>query len=339
MNKKWLTALALSGFLLAGGSAFAMEPTINVDSSTANMPNKAESHLLKVNVVTPEIKQISGVVYEQVPSRGYENVAMKMDILKPQSKTPLPAIVYVTGGGFINANKDNGIQLRMHLAEAGYVVASIEYRVAPTAVFPQPLEDVKASIRYLRANAKKFNIDPDRIGIVGGSAGGYLTAMAGVTSGTTTFDKGENLDQSSSVKAAVDLYGLYGLSDLTRIGDDYSDAVKEAHKSAGATEALWVNGSPVFGGRDGGILADPAAAKAADPMTYVGKNSAPMLLMHGTKDFVVSPSQTDLLFQALRKEGIPSDRYLVEGAAHGGVYWDQAEALSIITDFFNKYLK
>lgn len=335
MNKKWLTALALSGFLLAGGSAFAMEPTINVDSSTANMPNKAESHLLKVNVVTPEIKQISGVVYEQVPSRGYENVAMKMDILKPQSKTPLPAIVYVTGGGFINANKDNGIQLRMHLAEAGYVVASIEYRVAPTAVFPQPLEDVKASIRYLRANANKFNIDPDRIGIVGGSAGGYLTAMAGVTSGTTTFDKGENLDQSSSVKAAVDLYGL---SDLTRIGDDYSDAVKEAHKSAGATEALWVNGSPVFGGRDGGILADPAA-KAADPMTYVGKNSAPMLLMHGTKDFVVSPSQTDLLFQALRKEGIPSDRYLVEGAAHGGVYWDQAEALSIITDFFNKYLK
>ena len=335
MNKKWLTALALSGFLLAGGSAFAMEPTINVDSSTANMPNKAESHLLKVNVVTPEIKQISGVVYEQVPSRGYENVAMKMDILKPQSKTPLPAIVYVTGGGFINANKDNGIQLRMHLAEAGYVVASIEYRVAPTAAFPQPLEDVKASIRYLRANANKFNIDPDRIGIVGGSAGGYLTAMAGVTSGTT-FDKGENLDQSSSVKAAVDLYGL---SDLTRIGDDYSDAVKEAHKSAGATEALWVNGSPVFGGRDGGILADPAAAKAADPMTYVGKNSAPMLLMHGTKDFVVSPSQTDLLFQALRKEGIPSDRYLVEGAAHGGVYWDQAEALSIITDFFNKYLK
>lgn len=336
MNKKWLTALALSGFLLAGGSAFAMEPTINVDSSTANMPNKAESHLLKVNVVTPEIRQISGVVYEQVPSRGYENVAMKMDILKPQSKTPLPAIVYVTGGGFINANKDNGIQLRMHLAEAGYVVASIEYRVAPTAVFPQPLEDVKASIRYLRANANKFNIDPDRIGIVGGSAGGYLTAMAGVTSGTTTFDKGENLDQSSSVKAAVDLYGL---SDLTRIGDDYSDAVKEAHKSAGATEALWVNGSPVFGGRDGGILADPAAAKAADPMTYVGKNSAPMLLMHGTKDLVVSPSQTDLLFQALRKEGIPSDRYLVEGAAHGGVYWDQAEALSIITDFFNKYLK
>ena len=87
---------------------------------------------------------------------------MKMDILQPKSKEKLPAIVYVTGGGFINANKDNGIQLRMHLAEAGYVVASIQYRVAPTAKFPQPLEDVKSSIRYLKAHADQFNIDPDR---------------------------------------------------------------------------------------------------------------------------------------------------------------------------------
>ncbi|MBC3535690.1 alpha/beta hydrolase [Megasphaera hominis] len=335
MNKKWITSLILSGCLLAGGSAFAMEP-IHVDSATANMPDKVQSQRLKVNVVTPEIKEISNVVYEQVPARGFENVAMKMDILKPQSKTPLPAIVYVTGGGFINANKDNGLQLRMHLAEAGYVVASIEYRVAPTATFPQPLEDVKASIRYLRANAKKFNIDPDRIGIIGGSAGGYLSAMAGTTSGTTTFDTGDNLDQPSSVKAAVDLYGL---SDLTRIGDDYSPEVQKSHESAGATEALWVNGSPVFGGRDGGINADAAAAKAANPITYIGKNSAPMLLMHGTSDYIVSPSQTDLLFQALQKADIPSDRYLVEGAAHGGIYWNQAEVLNVITNFFNKYLK
>lgn len=173
--------------------------------------------MLKVDVKTPLINQISNVVYEQVPMRGYPSVAMKMDILQPKAKEKLPAIVFVTGGGFINANKDNGIQLRMHLAEAGYVVASIQYRVAPTAKFPQPLEDVKASIRYLKAHADQFGIDPERVGIVGGSAGGYLTAMAATTSGTTTFDKGENLNVTSDVKAAVDLYGL---SDLTRIGDD-----------------------------------------------------------------------------------------------------------------------
>lgn len=334
MKKKSLLALALTGCLWMGGSAMAMD--VNVDSSTKDMPGKAESTLLSVPVKTPLINQISNVVYEQVPMRGYPNVAMKMDILQPKSDKKLPAIVYVTGGGFINANKDNGIQLRMHLAEAGYLVASIQYRVAPTAKFPQPLEDVKSSIRYLKAHAEQFNIDPDRIGIVGGSAGGYLTAMAGTTSGTATFDKGENLNVDSSVKAAVDLYGL---SDLTRIGDDYDDAVKEKHKSAGATEALWVNGSPVFGGKDGGILADREAADKANPITYISKNSAPMLLMHGTADTVVSPSQTDLLFQALQKNHIPSKRYLVEGAAHGGIYWNQKEVLDIITEFFDSYLK
>lgn len=341
-KKKWMSrmfSLALLGCLMTGGQVMAAPAPaakVNVDSSTANLPNKVQSERLKVDVKTPLINEISNVVYEQVPMRGYPNVAMKMDILQPKSKEKLPAIVFVTGGGFINANKDNGLQLRMHLAESGYVVSSIEYRVAPTARFPEPLEDVKASIRYLKANADKFGIDPDRVGIVGGSAGGYLTAMAGTTSGTKTFDKGENLGVDSSVKAAVDLYGL---SDLTRIGDDYDENVQKAHASAGATEALWVNGSPVFGGKDGGILANREAAEKANPIHYITKKSAPMLLMHGTADTVVSPSQTDLLFQALQKEGIPSKRYLVEGAAHGGIYWNQKEVLDIITDFFDGYLK
>ena len=333
--KKWILSMALAGALLAGGSAMAA-PEIHVDASTEGWANKVPSHHLSVDVKTPLINQISNVVYEQVPMRGYPNVAMKMDILQPKSDAKLPAIVYVTGGGFINANKDNGVQLRMHLAEAGYVVASIQYRVAPTAKFPQPLEDVKAAIRYLKAHADQYGIDPERVGIVGGSAGGYLTAMAGTTSGTTTFDKGENLDITSSVKAAVDLYGL---SDLTCIGDDYSDEVKDLHKSAGSTEALWVNGSPVFGGKDGGILSDKEAADFANPIHHISKDSAPMLLMHGTADYVVSPSQTGLLFQALQENNIPSERYLVEGAAHGGIYWNQKEVLDIITGFFDQYLK
>lgn len=317
MKKKWM-ALALAGLVWMGGSAMAMD--VHVDSSTEGMKDKVASIPLDVQVKTPLINQISNVVYEQVPMRGYPNVA----------------IVYVTGGGFINANKDNGIQLRMHLAEAGYVVSSIEYRVAPTAKFPQPLEDVKSAIRYLKAHADQFGIDPDRIGIVGGSAGGYLTAMAGTTSGTKIFEKGDNLNVTSDVKAAVDLYGL---SDLTHIGDDYSAVVQKKHESAGATEALWVNGSPVFGGVDGGIKANPKGAEAANPIHYISKTSAPMLLMHGTADTVVSPSQTDLLFQALRKNHIPSKRYLVKGAAHGGIYWNQEEVLDIITAFFDSYLK
>ena len=326
MKIDWkLRRVVLSSLLLVGLAGFA-------GAEAAHYPSKT----LEVAPTKTEVKQISGVVYEQVPSRGYANVPMQLDLLQPQKKTKMPAIVYVTGGGFINANRDNGVQLRNYLAEKGYVVASITYRVAPTAQFPQPLEDVKASIRYLRAHADQWNIDKNRIGIIGGSAGGYLSAFAGTTSGTKTFDKGENLQESSKVNCAVDLYGL---SDLSRVGMDYSPEVQQLHKSAGATEALWVNGSPVFGGKDGGILADPKAAEAANPIAYIGKNSAPMLLMHGTADKVVSPGQTDLLYQALKEKGVPAERYEIPGAAHGGVYWVQDKVLQVIGDFFDRYLK
>ncbi|MDD6570393.1 MAG: alpha/beta hydrolase [Acidaminococcus sp.] len=326
MKIDWkLRRVVLSSLLLVGLAGFA-------GAEAAHYPSKT----LEVAPTKTEVKQISGVVYEQVPSRGYPNVPMQLDLLQPQKKTRMPAIVYVTGGGFINANKDNGVQLRNYLAEKGYVVASITYRVAPTAKFPQPLEDVKASIRYLRAHADQWNIDKDRIGIIGGSAGGYLSAFAGTTSGTKTFDKGENLQESSRVSCAVDLYGL---SDLSQVGMDYSPEVQQLHKSAGATEALWVNGSPVFGGKDGGVLADPKATEAANPIAYIGKNSAPMLLMHGTADKVVSPGQTDLLYQALKAKGVPAERYEIPGAAHGGVYWVQDKVLQVIGDFFDRYLR
>ncbi len=325
MNRT-LRHLVLASLLLLGMTGFTgAEAAVQYPSKT-----------LEVAPVKTEVKQVSGVVYEQVPSRGYPNVPMQLDLLQPQKKTRMPAIVFVTGGGFINANRDNGVQLRNYLAEKGYVVASITYRVAPTAKFPQPLEDVKASIRYLRAHADQWNIDKDRIGIIGGSAGGYLSAFAGTTSGMKTFDKGENLQESSKVSCAVDLYGL---SDLSQVGMDYSPEVQQLHKSAGATEALWVNGSPVFGGKDGGVLADLKATEAANPIAYIGKNSAPMLLMHGTADKVVSPGQTDLLYQALKAKGVPAERYEIPGAAHGGVYWVQDKVLQVIGDFFDRYLK
>lgn len=294
------------------------------------------SRVLEVKPERAMVRFIPGIVYEQVPSRGYQNVAMEMDLLKPDSREKLPAVIYITGGGFINANRANAIQERMRLAEEGYAVASITYRVAPTAVFPEPLEDVKAAVRYLKANAGRFNIDKDRIGIMGGSAGGYLAAMAGVTSGSRTFDKGENLQETSDIKCVVDLYGV---SDLTRIGDDYSAEVQQMHRSAGAKEALWVNGSPVFGGKDGGILANPEGADRANPLKYISKDSAPMLLMHGDKDVLVSPSQSDILYQELKKNNIEAERYIVRGAAHGGQYWVQDEVLDVIVEFFDRYLK
>lgn len=332
MNKKrYLLQAVLLGSILTLGSASAA-----MTAEAATSPAKAESKVLNVTPTKTEVSYIPDIVYSQVPSRGFQNISLQMDILQPKTEAKKPAILFVTGGGFINANRANGLQLREKLADAGYVVASINYRVAPTATFPQPLEDVKSAIRYLKANADKFGIDARRVGIVGGSAGGYLSAMTGTTSGTNTFDKGDNLNFDSTVRCAVDLYGI---SDPTKIGADFPADVQKKHQSAGATEALWVNGSPVFGGKDGGILADKEAAEKANPIHYISKSSAPMLLMHGTADTVVSPSQTDLLYQALQQKGIESERYVIPHAQHGGVYWVQDNVIDVITAFFNKHLK
>lgn len=300
-----------------------------VSASDATIP-------LTVAPTKPMVQLVSNVVYTQAPDRGYLNKALTMDITMPMDKKPHPAIVYINGGGFINANKDGYIQQRTELAEKGYVVASITYRVAPTTTFPGPLEDVKAAVRYLRAHADTFHINPEKIGVLGGSAGGYLAAMAGTTNGTTQFDKGDFLDQSSDVQAVVDLYGV---SDLTTIGADYDEETQKRHTSEGATESLWVNGSPVFGGNSGGLAGNPEATAAANPITYISEKTPPFLLMHGDADTLVSPSQSETLRKALAAHHIEADRYLVKNAAHGGVYWVQPEVMTIIVQFFDKHLK
>ncbi len=314
-------ALGLLCFAFNGTAAASGTPTINLELQHNDRPF---------------VQLVSDVTYAQVPDRGYTNKDLTMHIVMPRDDQKHPAIVYVNGGGFINANKDGYMQQWLDLAEHGYVVASITYRVAPTTTFPGPLEDVKAAVRYLRANADRFGIDAKHIGVFGGSAGGYLAAMAGTTNGVKGFDKGANLDQSSDVQAVVDVYGV---SDVNYIGADYSEQVQAMHRSAAATEALWVNGSPVFGGKDGGISANPEGAKAANPLTYISSKTAPFLLMHGDADVVVSPSQTELLREALAQHNIEATRYLVKGAAHGGPFWVQPEIMDIIIAFYDKHLK
>ena len=331
--KNLLTTLALSTAVMtfaANAPAYASEAAATPVKGTPTI------NLELKNNTRPFVQLVSNVVYAQVPDRGYANKPLTMHLVIPQDKKPHPVILYINGGGFINANKDGYMQQWLDLAEHGYVVASMTYRVAPTSTFPAPLEDVKSAVRFLRANADRFHIDAKHIGVFGGSAGGYLAAMAGTTNGVKGFDKGENLKYSSDVQAVVDVYGV---SDVNKIGADYSEAVQETHRSAAATEALWVNGSPVFGGKDGGINANPEGAKAANPMTYISSKTAPFLLMHGDADTLVSPSQTELLREALAENNIEATRYLVKGAAHGGPFWVQPEIMDIVIAFYDKHLK
>ncbi|WP_035340087.1 alpha/beta hydrolase [Dickeya sp. DW 0440] len=316
-------------------SSVMIGATTQTPAMAADNKHDDNIHELAIAPRLTSVKLISDVVYAQVPMRGYPNVALKMDILQPEMKSPQPVVLFITGGGFINANKDNYIQQRLAMAQAGYVVASMEYRVAPTVMFPAPLEDVKSAIRYLRANASKFGIDASHLAVFGASAGGYLAAFSGTTSGSRQFDKGDNLDQNSNVQAVIDFYGL---SDLTRVGEGFPDNVVQKHTTASATEAIWVNGTSVFN-EGGPITRFPEKATAANPITYIGQHTPPFLIMHGSADTVVSPRQTELLHRALRQQGIESTYYLVKGAEHGGVYWLQPEIMQKVLAFLNSHLK
>lgn len=294
-----------------------------------------ESKILNVTLRRKKIHFLPDVVYSQPTTAHSESEPLQMDLLIPQAGKNLPTVIFVTGGGFVSANRARMPQLRMHLAEKNFVVASITYRTAPNATFPAPIEDVKSAIRFLKANAQKYSVDAEKIFLIGDSAGGYLVSFAAVTNGEKTFNVGENLDYSSEISSAVNLYGI---SDLRQVAADFSEEIQSHYYSAGGVVSLFVNGLPDFGGVDGGILAHPIAAERANPINYITKNSAPMLLMHGTADNIVSPAQTDLLFQALKNRGVESERYLIPDANHADDYWFQDEVLDVITDFLMRRL-
>lgn len=294
-----------------------------------------ESKILNVKLRRAKIHYVPDVVYAQVPTFERPNQPLQMDLLIPLLARKMPAVIFVTGGGFISANRARLPQLRMHLAEKNFVVASINYRTVPNARFPQPVEDVKSAIRFLKANAHKFNVDAEKIFVIGDSAGGYLAAFAAVTNGEKIFNVGDNLHVSSKILAAVDLYGI---SDLTKIAATFPEEIQRLYNSAGSVTSLLVNGVPAFGGVDGGIAANPHVAEIANPINYITENSAPMLLMHGTADNIVSPAQTDLLFQALKSRGVEAERWLIPNANHADDYWQQVEVFDVITEFLARHL-
>lgn len=296
--------------------------------------NTSDSIELSVKQTVPAVRLNADFAYSQTYNNMGRPVQLSMDVIQPYSEKPLPAVLFITGGGFMDAPKTKYIGQRVDMARAGYVVASINYRVVPMVTFPGVLEDAKTAVRYLRANAKKFGIDPTKIAVMGESAGGYIAAMVGTTSGVAGFDKGEYLDQSSDVQAAIDLYGL---SDLTRVGSDFSKEIQEAHKSPAMSEAMLVNGVPWQGG--GSILSDLDKAKKANPITYISDKTPAFLLMHGDADQVVSPSQTKILHEALIAHGIDSTRYVVKGADHAGLLWYQPEIMDIVIKFLDEHLK
>ena len=295
----------------------------------------AKSEVIDVELVVPEIAMYQDVTFAQYFT--WPQNRLKMDIYKPEGKEKSPAVIFVPGGWWITSPKDVGAQLCFRLAEAGFVVASIEYRHIVEANYIDTVGDVKAAVRYLRTRADKFNIDKNKIAVMGASAGGWLSSMVGVTGGVDKFDFGENLDQSSAVQAVVDIFGP---SDLTKIAADFPKDTQKLYDSPSGATSLLVNGMTIYKGNKGGALLDtPATAKNSNPLTYIGKNTPPFLIMHGNADKTVSPSQSKILYDALIKNGVDAEHYIINGVGHDFKYFFQPKTFGIIVDFLNRVLK
>jgi acetyl esterase/lipase len=283
----------------------------------------------------------SDIVYS-TPSSGGKSVELKLDVLAPKTAGKKPLVVYVSGGGFVMSTKEAALDQRTYVAEAGYVVASIQYRTtANGATYNDGVADVKSAIRYLRAHADQYGIDPAKVAVWGESAGGYLASMVGTTNGVKQFDVGDNLNQSSNVQAVIDKFGS---SDLSKIGADFDTAAQQANVAPGNSTAAYVYGP----GTKKSITADPAAVARANPVTYVDSSDPAFLLFHGSADTLVSPSQTLLLHTALRAKGVDSTRYVLTGAGHGdlafmgdakaGLPWTTQKVMGDMVQFLGKHL-
>jgi acetyl esterase/lipase len=242
-----------------------------------------------------------------------------LDLYVPKSEAPLPLIIWVHGGGWQNGSKAGGGPA-LGLLSKGYAVASINYRLSQHAVYPAQIEDCKAAVRFLRANAKKYNLDPDHFGVWGASAGGHLVALLGTTGGVKELEgDGGNKGLSSKVQAVVDWFGP---TDLTKMGG--------SHDNPNSPEAKLLGG-PVQDNKD-------KAAKA-NPIAYVTKDAAPFLILHGDQDKTVPYSQSELLAAALKKAGVEVTLTKVEGAGHGGAQFNTPDNRKLIEEFFDKHLK
>ena len=312
------------------GSLLISALSTSSHAATTALPGFVEgAKVINVANVQGQTDSINGVVYKQVITTRSAR-ALHMDLLIPRNDNKKPAIIYFPGGGFTSADYNKFIDMRMALAKAGFVVAAVEYRVIPDT-FPAPVVDAKAAVRYLRANADQYGIDVNRIGVLGDSAGGWLAQMLGTTNGDPTFDKGDFLDQSSDVQAVATLYGF---ANLLTIGEGFPEKVQKVHESASSTEALLVNGSAFRDFAGAGIQSDKQKALAASPINYIHGAKPPFLIMHGSKDSLVSPLQSAQLYKALKKENSPVEYLLVEGAEHGDIHWYQPTVINHVVNWF-----
>lgn len=255
---------------------------------------------------------------------------LKLDLARPTGDGPFPAIVFIHGGGYYQGSRQAYTEAIREAAKRGYVAATISYRLmkfdadnkeTTTAepIFPAPVHDAKAAIRWLRANAGKYGIDPDRIGVTGASAGGHLSLLIGLTGGEADFEgQGGNPERSSRVQAVVNFFGP------TEAVTCYQESVMPW------IFRLFMGGTPDE---------VPETYKIASPVTHASNDDPPVLTLHGDQDVLIPLSQARKLDEKLNQAGAAHTLMVMPGQGHDFVGEDQQKAMRAMWAFFDRHLK
>jgi acetyl esterase/lipase len=282
--------------------ALALIASIGPSASAAPTPSCPADPLASIPA-TPLLAAVGVVVHRDLAYVTGGHVRQKLDLWLPAATkigSTYPVIIYIHGGGWKHGNKSS-TWTPIDYVSRGYAVASIDYRFSSDAIFPAQIQDAKAAVRWLRAHAKKYNLDTQHFAAWGESAGGHLASLLGTSAGVAAFDVGENLSQSSAVQAVVDYYGP---TDLLQMA---AEAGSPAHDAACSAESQLVGGA---------LQTHKKKATRANPITYIDGNGPPFFIAHGDQDDSVPQAQSVLLRDALKKAGVPRTYISVAGAGH-----------------------
>ena len=264
----------------------------------------------------------AGLVAERGVAYGPDAAHHQLDILYHEDRSsPRPAIVMFHGGGFQTGSRVAFHPMMRDYALKGYVTLSVSYRFMQVAPFPAQVADCKLAVRWLRAHAEQYGVDPARIGVTGASAGGYLAAMLALAGPSDGFEgDGPYQEQSSAVQASVPLCGAYDLRPA---------ALKRADMGEGGW-ATFLGAAP---------SADPDRAWKASPLAYVSANVPPILIAHADNDLMAPLFFAEDLARALESVEAPVEIHIVEGSSHGWSLAYEADLPDRIEHFFARHLK
>jgi acetyl esterase/lipase len=263
--------------------------------------------------------------------------SQKLDVYLPDEGVgPFPVIVSIHGGAFMGCEKsDMQILPMLEGLKQGYAVVAVNYRLSWEAVFPAPVHDVKAAVRWIRANANRYRFDPDRIAAWGGSAGGYLASMLGTSAGIRELEDLTlgNPDQPSHVQAVV---AWFAPTNFLKMDEQLAQGgmpppAGRDHQGANSPESLLL-GAP--------ICTIPDLVQAANPETYIRPGAPPFFLQHGTKDDTVPFQQSvgfaSKLEKALGRNSVELE--LLEGAGHGDPQFEAPRNVRKVLAFLDRHV-